>query len=53
MDMQLFQSILLGLAAFYLIGAGLVVETKDITSSVIFKVIPFFLGLGVLYTMFF
>jgi hypothetical protein len=41
--------IILNLAAVYTIGVALIMQTKNVISSIIFKVIPFFLGLACLY----
>jgi hypothetical protein len=36
-------------AMFYLITMSLTTQTRDVISSILFKVVPFFLGLGCLY----
>jgi hypothetical protein len=35
----------------YLITRSLATQTSDVISSMVFKVMPFFLGLGCLYTI--
>lgn len=48
MNFLTFTLLVLGSAAVYSLGLALIVQTKNVTSAVIFKVIPFFLGLGLL-----
>lgn len=38
------------IAGLWLIGIALMMTTKNVISSVIFKVIPFFLGMGCLFS---
>lgn len=39
------------ITALYLIGGSLTMQTENIKSSLLFKVIPFFLGLGCLLVL--
>jgi len=38
------------LAGIWMIGMALLMHTENIQSSMVFKVIPFFLGTGCMYT---
>jgi hypothetical protein len=45
------RDILLTIAGFYNIVMSLILNTKNLRSALIFKVIPFFLGLSCLYVV--
>ncbi len=46
-----FHIIILGITTVYLLVSSLIIQTKDLLSTLIFKVIPFFLGLGCLFSI--
>lgn len=46
--MELFETTILIATAVYLIGMALVMHTQNFRSSMIFKLVPFLLGLGML-----
>lgn len=48
MNFLTFTSLVLGCAAVHSLSLALLVQTKNLISAVIFKVIPFFVGLGLL-----
>lgn len=49
MDFNIFAQVMVSTTAGFLILAGLVNQTKNFRSSIIYKVIPFFLGICNLY----
>jgi 1,4-dihydroxy-2-naphthoate octaprenyltransferase len=49
--MEIFNIVTLIIIGIYLIGGSLIMHTDNIKSSIIFKVIPFFLGLGSLLVL--
>lgn len=49
--MDMFNIIVLISISVYLIGGALVMKTENLRSSILFKVIPFFLGLGSLLVL--
>jgi len=47
--MELFHQIILIVTGLYLLIGALTMQTKNILSSMLFKVTPFFLGMGCLF----
>ena len=48
--MELFYQVILILTGVYLVAGSLTVHTKNLLSAILFKIIPFFLGLGCLFS---
>jgi len=48
--MDLFHQLILIVTGIYLVMGALTMNTKNLLSAVLFKVIPFFLGLGCLFS---
>ena len=49
--MELFHQLILIVTGIYLLIGALTIQTKDLLSSILFKVIPFFLGMGCLFSL--
>ena len=46
------KDIIMLVAGVYLVGGSLILNTENIRSALLFKVIPFFLGLGCILSFF-
>jgi len=49
--MESINSIIILTTSIYLMGGGLIIQTKNLFSALLFKVLPFLLGLGTLLSL--
>lgn len=50
-EAKMFMNIVLTISAVWLIGTSLMLKTKNLASSIVFKIVPFFIGLSCLIAL--